>query len=453
MKTKRFQIAALAFSAAIMLISCATTKKVSDKEEPVEEAKITYDENHNTPLMQYARDNRLSGVKSELKKEVYYENNREILNTQNDDGNNALHLAVLNRNAEIVKAVAKSCIECNIRNKYGYAPLHLAVLAGDEEISLILLKEAKADINVTDKIGATPLILAAKNNLKEMVDFLLKNGANPKKTDNNGKDYKFYMPASDIKELKIEAEPTLGEKRENQIYIAPVEETLSTPELNPQNYEIIFGKIPDDAKLLHAIMEQNYTKVKELTGGKNLKASVTERDSAGNSALMYAVTLNNISYMKQLLLASREWVNTPNNYGQTPLLAAIAMTMHNNTILMLENNANVNARDIAGNTPLSLTIMQNDVAVSRRLIQKQARTTFKYKNSNTILQQAIINNSFEMIKMILANVPELNLAYKNLEGKTAREIAEELISSNKIEKRVFDEVNRAYSKYEEKSKN
>lgn len=448
MKTKRVHFAAPAFSVLCVLISCATTKEV-----PVEEKTIDYDESHNTPLMRYARDNRLSGVNAELKKEEYYKNNREVLNTQNDDGNNALHLAVLNRNAAIVKSVAKSGIECNVRNKNGYAPLHLAVLASDEEIASILLKDAGADINVTDNTGATPLILAAKNNLVEMVDFLLKKGADARKTDNNGKNYKFYMPASDIKELKIEAKPTLGEKRENQIYIAPVEETLSTPELNPQNYEIIFGNIPDDAELLHALMEQNYTKVKELTSGKNLKSSVAERDSAGNSALMYAVTLNNSSYMKQLLLASREWVNTPNNYGQTPLMAAIAMTMHNNTNLMLENNANVNARDIAGNTPLSLTIMQNDVALSRRLIQKQARTTFKYKNSNTILQQAVINNSFEMVKMILANVPELNLAYKNIEGKTALEIAKELVSSNKIEERVFKEVERAYSKYEEKSKN
>ena len=448
MKTKRFQIAALAFSALIMLMGCATTKKVS-----VEENKIAFDENHNTPLMQYARDNRLNGVNSELKKEEYYKNNREILNTQNDDGNNALHLAVLNRNADIVKAVAKSGIECNIRNKDGYAPIHLAVLADDGEIVSILLKDARADINVTDKTGGTPLILAAKNSLSDMVEFLLEKGADAKKTDNNGKNYKFYMPAKDVKELKVEAEPTLGEKRENQIYIAPVEETLNTPELNPQNYEIIFGKIPDDAKLLHAVMEQNYTKVKELTSGKALKDSIAERDSEGNTALMYAVTLNNISYMKQLLLASREWVNTPNKYGQTPLMAAIAMTMHNNTNLMLENNANVNARDIAGNTPLSVTIMQNDVALSKKLVQKQARTTFKYKNSNTILQKAIINNSYEMVKMILTNVPELNLAYKNVEGKNALEIAKELQVANKIETRVLSEIERAYQKYEKQTEN
>lgn len=442
MKAKIFLIAALAFS-VIMLMSCATTKKVSNQEKT-----ISFDEEHNTPLMQYARDNRLSGVNAEIKKEEYYKNDNEILNTQNDDGNNALHLAVLNRNSEIVRIIAKTGIECNVRNKDGYAPLHLAVLAGDEEIVVCLLKDAKADINVSDKSGATPLILAAKNSLSEMVDFLLKNNADARKTDNNGKNYKFYMPASDVSELKVEAEPTFGEKRENQIYIAPVDETLKTPELNPQNYAIIFGRIPDEAKLIHALMEQNYTKVKELTTGKNLKTSLAERDSEGNSALMYAVTLNNITYMKQMLLASREWVNTPNNYGQTPLMAAIAITMHNNTNLMLENNADVNGRDIAGNTPLSITIMQNDVALSRKLIQKQARTTFKYKNDNTILQQAIINNSYEMVQMILTNVPELNLAYRNIEGKTALEIAQELVASNKIEQRILSSVESAYKKFE-----
>ena len=448
MKMKRFQIAALAFSALILLIGCATTKEV-----PVEEKTITYDENHNTPLMLYVNGNRLSGVNSELDDDLYYKNNSEILNTQNSDGNNALHLAVLNRNADIVRAVAKSGIECNVRNNDGYAPVHLAVLANDEEIVGILLMDAKADINVTDKTGSTPLILAAKNNLADMVDFLLVNGANPKKTDNTGKDYKFYMPAQDIKELKVTAEATLGEKRDAQVYIAPVEETFKTPELNPQNYEIIFGNIPDDTKLLHAIMEQDYTKVKDLTSGKNLTASLSERDSAGNSALMYAATLNNPSCLRQLLLSSREWVNIPNSYGQTPLMAAIAMTMHSNVNLMFENNANVNARDVVGNTPLSLTIMQNDVALSKKLIQKQARTSFKYKNGNSILQQAIINNSYEMVKMIFDNVPELDLSYRNIEGKTAREIARELASEKKIEDRILNLVERIYKNFEEKSKN
>lgn len=448
MKEKRFQIAALAFSAVILLISCATTKEI-----PVEKKTITYDENNNTPLMYYVSENRLGNVNSELNDDLYYENNYEILNVQNADGNNALHLAVLNRNTDIVKAVAKSGIESNVRNNDGYAPIHLAVLANDEEIIEILLEDAKADINVTDKTGATPLILAAKNNLADMVEFLLENGANPKKTDNSGKNYKFYMPVTKVEELKIEAEPTLGEKRQSQVYIAPVEETFNTPELNPRNYEIIFGKIPDDAKLIHAIIEQNYTKVKELTNGKNITASIAERDSLGNTALMYAVTLNNTSCLKQLLLANREWVNTPNSYGQTPLIAAIAMTMHSNTNLMLDNKANVNASDVVGNSPLSIAIMQNDVALSKKLIQKQAKTTFKYKNSNTILQQAIINNSFEMIKMILENVPELNLAYKNIEGKTSLDIAKELVSANKIESRVFNLVDRTYKNYEEKTEN
>ncbi len=447
MKTKRFQTAALAFSALVVLMGCATTKEI-----PVEKSEISFDENNNTPLMRYASTNRLSGVKSELENDGYYENGCEILNAQNIDGNNALHLAVTNRNADIVKAIAKSGIECDVRNNVGDAPIHLAVLANDEDIVEILLEDADADINVTDRTGATPLILAAKTSLPDMVDFLLENGANPKRTDNSGKNYRFYMPANDVEELKVDAEVTLGEKRDTRIYIAPVEETLDTPELNPQNYEIIFGRIPDDANLIHAIMEQNYTKVRELTNGKSLKDSIAERDSEGNSALMYAVTVNNVSYIKQLLLASREWVNTPNKYGQTPLMAAIAMTMHSVTNLMLENNANVNASDVAGNTPLSLTIMQDDVALSKKLIQKQARTTFKFKNSNTILQQAIINNSYEMVRMILTNVPELNLAYKNIEGKTALDIAGEMFSAKKIEDRVFNEVERAYRKYEEENK-
>lgn len=61
----------------------------------------------------------------------------------------------------------------------GWTPLHLSVQKDCLPVSLLLL-EAGVDINAVDNNERTPLFLAVANGHLEIVQLLLRNGANPK---------------------------------------------------------------------------------------------------------------------------------------------------------------------------------------------------------------------------------------------------------------------------------
>ncbi|KAM7421200.1 hypothetical protein PAMA_015383 [Pampus argenteus] len=95
------------------------------------------------------------------------------------NGQTALHLCCEYDQRDCLSVVlslsaSSSCLE--IRNYEGLSPLHLAVLRGQRDLSLMLL-EAGADINAMDiKSGQSPLMHAVESNNTDMVHFLIENG-------------------------------------------------------------------------------------------------------------------------------------------------------------------------------------------------------------------------------------------------------------------------------------
>lgn len=116
----------------------------------------------------------------------------------NDKGNNLLHLAVINNNADEVKKIIDiinskqgytvhlddSDDIINIQNSDGNTPLHLAIQTNNNEIIASLLSN-NADINRQNNDGNTPLQLALKQNYngekwitpnKEIAKFIITKG-------------------------------------------------------------------------------------------------------------------------------------------------------------------------------------------------------------------------------------------------------------------------------------
>nr|CAD7196957.1 unnamed protein product [Timema douglasi] len=104
-------------------------------------------------------------------------------NIQDADGNNALHLAILNDSfdclMEIISGTKTNWLENSVNqfNFEGFAPIHLAVKMGHIETITALLG-AGAYINLKDvKSGRTPLFHAVEMDHTEMVSTLVKAGA------------------------------------------------------------------------------------------------------------------------------------------------------------------------------------------------------------------------------------------------------------------------------------
>lgn len=77
--------------------------------------------------------------------------------------------------------------EVNVKDKNGYSYLHIAVQSGAVNVIRKLLTQG-ADINIVDKFGKTPLMvaIAGYNGDRTIIDLLLENGADIEMCANSG---------------------------------------------------------------------------------------------------------------------------------------------------------------------------------------------------------------------------------------------------------------------------
>lgn len=107
-------------------------------------------------------------------------------------GDSGLHIAVARSDALWVRFLLQRKADPNIRNKRGLSPLQLATTLGFIEGVEALLKGG-ASVNVSDQTGETPLIAAVHQRSVPLVRMLLDKGADPDRNDNSGRSARDYM--------------------------------------------------------------------------------------------------------------------------------------------------------------------------------------------------------------------------------------------------------------------
>jgi ankyrin repeat protein len=106
-----------------------------------------------------------------------------------------LFISIENNYIKGVEKVLKLGADINYKYKYGWTPLLFATMKGHKDIVEFLIENG-ADINV--KYGAdgnTPLLFATRCEYKDIVEILLKNGADTNIKDDRG--YTALMYASE----------------------------------------------------------------------------------------------------------------------------------------------------------------------------------------------------------------------------------------------------------------
>src|SRR5207302_2569010 len=102
------------------------------------------------------------------------------VNIHTEAGYTALHAAAIERNAQIIQALISAGADVNSRTKNNITPLICSVGSpySDPKIALALIR-AGADVNVADVEGETALWIATTDSSLEVMEELLKDGANP----------------------------------------------------------------------------------------------------------------------------------------------------------------------------------------------------------------------------------------------------------------------------------
>ena len=403
-----YSIAFLVF--VCVLNGCASTKKTSNSvvqpESPAEKTaeNILIDFNGNTPLMIAIQKNQIDAVKKELSDSRYNDNNNALLNHTNVNDETALHIAVRNRSEAIVKLLLDNRIEKDTKNLNGDTVLHIATKNGDIAIVKMLV-DAKCDINAVDENGATALVLAAKRGSKNLVEYFIEKGADVQKPDFYGKTYKDYYAPD--KETEKRAENPVEEKRK-----------ISIGNNAGRKYAIVFGSSKDS--VIQAVKDRNRSKLELLIAeGQGLDTP----DSFGNTALMYAVNMQNI-YLINCLLSNGANASASNIYGQTPLHCAVSKLNASIVSMLCSAGAEINAFDNDRNSPLVVAIKFRSPKIMSNLLDLGADPYIRF-NGNNALTYMCSNDDCDMARIFLNKVSSFDINWVNENGQTALDIAKE----------------------------
>ncbi|KAF1322429.1 26s proteasome regulatory complex, subunit psmd10, partial [Globisporangium splendens] len=112
-----------------------------------------------------------------------------LVDLQNQFGNTPLHNAARTGNAGCVANLLKADAKVTIKNVNGSLPLHHACYCEKPNLAIVkLLVDAGSDVNDRNEQGYTPMIIAAKKNQTDVIDYLRSHGADAKLKNAFGED-------------------------------------------------------------------------------------------------------------------------------------------------------------------------------------------------------------------------------------------------------------------------
>ena len=124
-----------------------------------------------------------------------------VVNAQDlSTGRTALHMSVERRNAAWIDFLKGKGANVNLADRQGVTPLMLAVQSGFVEGAERLIAHG-ARVDVTNNAGETPLMFAVHGRNAELMRILLQAGADPDRNDHSGRsarDYARLRGANDI---------------------------------------------------------------------------------------------------------------------------------------------------------------------------------------------------------------------------------------------------------------
>jgi ankyrin repeat protein len=145
-------------------------------------------------------DTARSGTMEEMK--ALMQKNKDTINALNPMGFSPLILACYRGNTQVADYLAKHVKDINYNSSNGTA-LAAASVKGYTALVKVLL-ENKANPNIADASGMTPLLYATQFENKEIIQLLLQYKADKKMADNEGKspmDYAVFTKNQEIIDL------------------------------------------------------------------------------------------------------------------------------------------------------------------------------------------------------------------------------------------------------------
>ena len=193
---------------------------------------------------------------------------------------------------------------------------------------------------------------------------------------------------------------------------------------------------PKEKRFLKAAEDGDFKKIKSIIDKEvNIKSLIETKDKENNTALILASKFGYIEVVK-ILIENGADINAKDNGGTTALMNASTEDDYINyeiCKLLIENGANVNDKDLQGANALiyGSTFLKWDLSIIKLLIDSGIEINTQNKDGYTALMEATISGNYETVKLLIENGADINI--KNNDGKIALDFAEENDYKNIIE--------------------
>ncbi|XP_035762295.1 ankyrin-2-like [Neolamprologus brichardi] len=337
----------------------------------------------NTSFLRAARAGNIDKVLEFLKNGV-------DINTCNQNGLNALHLAAKEGHKELVEELLQRGASVDSSTKKGNTALHIASLAGQKEVVKLLVSRG-ADVNSQSQNGFTPLYMAAQENHLEVVRYLLENEGNQSIATEDG-----FTPLAialqqghnSVVSLLLEHD-TKGKVRLPALHIAARKDDTKSAALLLQN---------DHNADVQSKMMVNRT---------------TENGKSGFTPLHIAAHYGNVN-VSTLLLNRGAAVDFTARNGITPLHVASKRGNTNMVALLLDRGSQIDAKTRDGLTPLHCAARSGHDPAVELLLERGAPILARTKNGLSPLHMSAQGDHIECVKLLLqhkAPVDDVTLDY------------------------------------------
>ncbi|XP_041315209.1 ankyrin-2 isoform X4 [Pyrgilauda ruficollis] len=334
-----------------------------------------------------------------LDKVVEYLKSGIDINTCNQNGLNALHLAAKEGHVGLVQELLERGSAVDSATKKGNTALHIASLAGQAEVVKVLVKEG-ANINAQSQNGFTPLYMAAQENHIEVVKYLLENGANQSTATEDG----FTPLAVALQQGHNQAvailleNDTKGKVRLPALHIAARKDDTKSAALLLQNDHNADVQSKSGFTPLHIAAHYGNVNVATLLLNRGAAVDFTARN--GITPLHVASKRGNTNMVK-LLLDRGGQIDAKTRDGLTPLHCA-ARSGHDPVVeLLLERGAPLLARTKNGLSPLHMAAQGDHVECVKHLLQHKAPVDDVTLDYLTALHVAAHCGHYRVTKLLL----------------------------------------------------
>jgi cytohesin len=275
----------------------------------------------------------------------------------------SIHVAVKSGNIEAVKQHLAAGTDVNAKSEvYGWTPLFYAASGGGQkEIAELLIAEG-ADTNAKDKLGDTPLQVAAYQAHKEIAELFIANGADVYAKADNGKTPLDWADGETYDLFRKHGGKTGEELKGGEPVVEATQPELPTAEA-------------PDISIHEAAIEGDIEAVKQfIAAGTDVNAKNPLSGTPLHLAARY-----DFKEISELLIDKGADLNAKDNIGWTPLHFATVLDHKEIVELLIAAGADVNAKNKEGRTPLNWAINLEETETADLLRKHGGKTGAELK--------------------------------------------------------------------------